>query len=173
MTWSWARGERYVTPSPLRKIQLNQQVRRRLKAWDAISRPFTPDSSKFVVLYAMQMQPEASVDVVRSFCFWGFYINNTSQGWDTRLFISNLDTQAGHGYDVFVLQTNTISVTSFTLPPSGIRGFSCQDLNSCGQSGWLYVQSNANIFGSTLFVINLIFGGGSFTAQSPLCEFFL
>src|SRR5215813_11914740 len=106
-----------------------------------------------------QNSPDAAVDVVRSFCFWGFYINNQSQGWETRLFVSNLDTQAGHSYDVFVLETGGVQIRSFNLAPSGIQGFTCQDLNSCGQAGWLYVQSNANIFGATLFVINNIFGG--------------
>jgi len=108
---------------------------------------------------------------IHSFCFWGLYIHNPSQGWESRLFISNLDTQAGHSYDVFVLATNTILQTSFSLGPSGIRGFDCVALNACGQAGWLYVQSDASVFGATLFVINNVFGGGAFTAQSPDCLF--
>ncbi len=116
---------------------------------------------------------ESIVSTVRSICFWGFYINNPSQGWETRLFVSNLDPGALHNFDAVILQTSTISVRSFSLPPNGIAGFTCADLNTCGQAGWLFVESDANFFGATLFIINNVFGGGAFTAQSPLCEFFL
>jgi len=108
---------------------------------------------------------------IHSFCFWGLYIHNLGQGWESRLFISNLDTQAGHSYDAFVLATNTVLQTSFALGPSGIQGFDCVALHACGQAGWLYVQSDASVFGATLFVINNVFGGGAFTAQSPDCLF--
>ena len=67
--------------------------------------------------------------------------------------------------------TNTVLIKSFSLGPNGIIGFGPVELNAVGQAGWLYVQSDANLFGATLFVINTIYGGGSFTAQTPLCEF--
>src|SRR5262249_33829531 len=106
-----------------------------------------------------------------SICLWGFYIDNPSQGWETRLFLSNLDREQAHTYEVFVLATNTVLTKSLSLGPSGIAGLTCSDLQTCGQAGWLYVQSNARIFGTTLFVINNSFGGGAFTAQSPDCRF--
>src|SRR5262249_1897582 len=98
-------------------------------------------------------------------------INNPSQGWESRLFLANLDIQQAHTYDVLVLATNTVLLKRLSLEPGGVTQLSCGDLNACGVTGWLQVNSDAPVFGATLFVINTIFGGGSFTAQPGNCTF--
>jgi hypothetical protein len=69
ITWGWLRGERYITPSPLRKVALNaaqrdaraqweQHAAGRTDAWAALKASTQP-----WVLYALQMQPEGNIDV--------------------------------------------------------------------------------------------------------------
>lgn len=69
ITLGWLRGERYITPSPLRKLALNaarntahQQWEAQAQAnwlrWENLLSEGTP-----WVLYAMQMQPESNLDV--------------------------------------------------------------------------------------------------------------
>jgi hypothetical protein len=109
----------------------------------------------------------------RSSCTWGLYIDDhqSGGGWESRLFLSNIDTQHAHTYEVFVLATNTVLTKSLSLGPNGIVELTCGDLQACGAAGWLYVQSDAPVLAATLFVINNVFGGGAFTAQSPVCTF--
>lgn len=69
---SWIFGERYNTPSPLKKIKSDFNVHCNRKIWDrdlAISSFSGIDWSK-TVLYPLQMQPEANIDV------WGYPYNN-------------------------------------------------------------------------------------------------
>jgi hypothetical protein len=54
-------GERYNTPSLACKLSLAQNVCRNLKRWHELER--TPDCAKRTILYAMQLQPEANIDV--------------------------------------------------------------------------------------------------------------
>ncbi|EBA13977.1 hypothetical protein [Roseobacter sp. CCS2] len=61
-TLGWLRGERYNTPSPARKLALGRQLKRNLAAWDKLAR--MPDASHDpIILYPLQMQPEANIDV--------------------------------------------------------------------------------------------------------------
>ena len=100
-------------------------------------------------------------------CIWGLYIDDHQSGgsWEARLVLANLDTQNAHNYDVSVLATDTVRLKSLSLEPSGIAQLTCSDLQACGAAGWLQINSDAPVFGATLFVINNQFGGGSFTAQ--------
>src|SRR5690349_4267472 len=86
-----------------------------------------------------------------------------------RLFLANIDTQQAHDYEVVVRATDRLCSKSVSVGPSGLAQFTCDDLQACGTAGWLYVQSDTPVFGATLFVINTTFGGGSFTAQPPVC----
>ena len=108
-----------------------------------------------------------------SSCMWGLFIDDHHSGgaWESRLFLSNIDTQQAHTYEVFVLATDTVHPKKLSLGPSGIRQLTCDDVQACDTAGWVYVQSDAPVFGATLFVINTVFGGGAFTAQTPVCTF--
>lgn len=60
-TLGWLRGERFNTPSPGRKMALQRMLKKNLEAWAALAR--MPNVSGPVVLYPLQMQPEANIDV--------------------------------------------------------------------------------------------------------------
>jgi YVTN family beta-propeller protein len=106
-----------------------------------------------------------------SSCAWGLYIDDHTTGgsWESRLFLANIDPQQAHTYEVVVLATDTVHRTSLRLGPNGIVQVTCDDVPACGAAGWLSVQSDASVFAATLFVLNNTFGGGRFTAQTPLC----
>ncbi len=58
------RGERFNTPSLARKIELSRGLKANLQAWRSLER--TPDQDSDagpVILYALQMQPEANIEV--------------------------------------------------------------------------------------------------------------
>lgn len=57
----WLMGERFNTPSPMRKWALQRKLRRNLRIWEAQAR--LPDVHGPVILYPLQMQPEANIDV--------------------------------------------------------------------------------------------------------------
>ena len=59
----WARllGERYNTPSLVRKYELQRQVKRNLARWRSLER--LPADPQVTLLYPMQLQPEANIDV--------------------------------------------------------------------------------------------------------------
>ena len=65
----WLAGERFITPSPARKMALNSEQQRQRQNWEeraARSRTARPDllkSGQPWVLYALQMQPEGNIDV--------------------------------------------------------------------------------------------------------------
>ncbi len=69
ITWGWLRGERYITPSPLRKLALNAAQEKARALWEAhaatqIGQWTELKTSKTPwVLYALQMQPEGNIDV--------------------------------------------------------------------------------------------------------------
>lgn len=64
-TLGWLRGERFNTPSPARKLALQRMLRANLKSWAALARmPVATGPEKGpVILYPLQMQPEANIDV--------------------------------------------------------------------------------------------------------------
>lgn len=61
VTMGWVRGERFNTPSPARKIALQLMLKQNLQAWAAQAR--MPEVKGPVILYPLQMQPEANIDV--------------------------------------------------------------------------------------------------------------
>jgi len=60
--WGYFRGEKYNTPNPISKFLLNRNINRFLDEWDRISLISLETSSRYV-LYPLQMQPEANLDV--------------------------------------------------------------------------------------------------------------
>jgi hypothetical protein len=68
ITWGWLRGERYLTPSPWRKFQLARQHARNFAMWESFARDRLDDElrDRLWVLYPLQMQPEATIEV------WGY-----------------------------------------------------------------------------------------------------
>ncbi|MCM8564553.1 capsular polysaccharide export protein, LipB/KpsS family [Thauera linaloolentis] len=56
-------GERYNTPSPLRKWVLDRQTRKHLSTWEQLVSTKAPPKGARFVLYPLQMQPEANIDV--------------------------------------------------------------------------------------------------------------
>lgn len=60
-TLGWLQGERFNTPSPARKIALQRRLRDNLAAWAGLAR--MPDMAGPMILYPLQMQPEANIDV--------------------------------------------------------------------------------------------------------------
>lgn len=60
--FGWLRGERFNTPSPACKAVLRKKLRENLAAWDKLA--LMPGAGKRpVILYPLQMQPEANIDV--------------------------------------------------------------------------------------------------------------
>ncbi len=59
----YLRGERFNTPAPWRKWQLERSVRRRLQQWPALAREPAANDDAPVLLYPLQLQPEANLDV--------------------------------------------------------------------------------------------------------------
>lgn len=64
----WLSGDHYSTPSPLAKLRRERAARKALRRWQSFARPQLPKEANEnkLVLYAMQMQPESSLEV------WGF-----------------------------------------------------------------------------------------------------
>jgi hypothetical protein len=63
MVLSWLEGERFVTPSPWRKLSLERQRRAALARIDALAAATPLATDGRFVLYPMQMQPETNIDV--------------------------------------------------------------------------------------------------------------
>jgi len=59
---SYYKGEKYNTPSPQVKYKLEHQKNKTIEAWEEIADREIA-KGKFSVLYPMQMQPEANIDV--------------------------------------------------------------------------------------------------------------
>jgi hypothetical protein len=65
ITLGWLAGERFVTPSPWRKIQLERARRTNVARWERCAHQALPTDliGCPLVLYAMQVQPESNIDV--------------------------------------------------------------------------------------------------------------
>ena len=65
ITAGWLQGERYITPSPIRKIQLEREHALQYADWETFAYQGLPDTvlSKPWVLYPLQMQPEANIEL--------------------------------------------------------------------------------------------------------------
>lgn len=59
----FAKGERYNTPNPVIKYQVEQTKTKNIAKWDAFAHMDINTDKLFVVLYPLQMQPEANIDV--------------------------------------------------------------------------------------------------------------
>ena len=66
-------GERYNTPSPFYKRKINAHYAQNVLKWEEFAVEPSEINSDFHVLYAMQMQPEANIDV------WGYPNNNQTE----------------------------------------------------------------------------------------------
>lgn len=59
--WGRLRGERYNTPALRRKLALARQLKSNLRQWQALQK--MPSPAARALLYPLQMQPEANIDV--------------------------------------------------------------------------------------------------------------
>lgn len=59
---AYYKGETYNTPSPIIKYCLGKELKNKINKWKEISTSII-DNKSFSVLYPMQMQPEANIDV--------------------------------------------------------------------------------------------------------------
>jgi hypothetical protein len=59
--WGHLRGERYNTPGLYRKLELQLELRKNLRAWRSLQK--LPAHPERALLYPFQMQPEANIDV--------------------------------------------------------------------------------------------------------------
>ncbi|RBP69258.1 hypothetical protein [Marinobacter nauticus] len=88
--WGYLRGERFNTPSPLRKWICDRKVKNNLYRWQRISKDIVPIPGKNYVLYPMQMQPEANLDV------WGKAYRDQTE------LISEIANSLPHGWTLLV-----------------------------------------------------------------------
>lgn len=74
LTVGYYLGEKYNTPSPIRKRAVQRDFAKRIREWEQLAVSSEElSNSDFYVLYALQMQPEANIDV------WGYPYNNQSE----------------------------------------------------------------------------------------------
>lgn len=73
LTLAYYFGERYNTPSPFMKKKVNSYFNKQIKEWENLAVGIDGLKEEFYVLYAMQMQPEANIDV------WGHPYNNQTK----------------------------------------------------------------------------------------------
>ena len=75
LTVSYYKGEHYDTPAPWVKRCIEQERKRNIARWNLLAEKQTGklDASGFKILYPLQMQPEANIDV------WGRKYNNQLQ----------------------------------------------------------------------------------------------
>ncbi|SDS43290.1 capsular polysaccharide export protein, LipB/KpsS family [Winogradskyella sediminis] len=62
-TYAYINGEKYNTPNPLIKYKLEKQKKKNRLNWDTNAVNKVIKSTKFKILYPLQMQPEANLDV--------------------------------------------------------------------------------------------------------------
>lgn len=60
---SFVSGDTFNTPNPKVKYQLEKQKKLNIQAWDAEAKTEIEKQDSFIVLYPLQMQPEANIDV--------------------------------------------------------------------------------------------------------------
>lgn len=137
------------------------------------------DPSAFVVIQARIGEDIANIDILINresapavfHCIWGLYLDDggTNAGeWDAYLTLSN-PNDAFHSFTISHFSQNRQVVNTITLAPNETAFFSCEVLGACNFSGGLLVSSEAPLFGGVLFLSNLSFGSGTFSAQTPVC----
>ncbi|MEJ1221497.1 hypothetical protein [Sediminicola sp. 1XM1-17] len=60
---SYAKGEKYNTPSPIVKYKIEKKKKRNIEVWDDSAKKLIDNCSSYKILYPLQMQPEANIDV--------------------------------------------------------------------------------------------------------------
>lgn len=70
LTKGYIMGERFNTPSPFIKRKVEQKKEQLIELWDNMALESISIDDRFKLLYPMQMQPEANIDV------WGYPYNN-------------------------------------------------------------------------------------------------
>jgi hypothetical protein len=70
LSWGYLIGERYNTPSPINKVLINRYYRKNIEVWEKNAKSIEELKDCFYLLYPMQMQPEANIDV------WGSPYND-------------------------------------------------------------------------------------------------
>ncbi|WP_157766049.1 capsular polysaccharide export protein, LipB/KpsS family [Aquimarina aggregata] len=60
---SYYKGDKYNIPNPFIKLNLEKEKKRNIEKWDLSSYSRVEKDSKFAILYPLQMQPEANLDV--------------------------------------------------------------------------------------------------------------
>ena len=68
--YGYFNGEKYNTPSPLQKYKAEKTKNRNIKIWNSTALKDIKEVNLFKVLYPLQMQPEANIDV------WGRKFRN-------------------------------------------------------------------------------------------------
>jgi len=65
ITTGWLMGERYITPSPFTKMKLERAHAQRCLVWESFAHARLPEAlqTKPWVLYPLQMQPEANIEL--------------------------------------------------------------------------------------------------------------
>ena len=65
ITVGWFMGERYITPSPFIKMRLERAHKKRCSNWEEFAHKKLPESlnERSWVLYPLQMQPEANIEL--------------------------------------------------------------------------------------------------------------
>ena len=72
--YAYINGERFNTPNPIVKYKIEKQKEMNITKWDAFAKDsIDKESNKFKILYPLQMQPEANIDV------WGKKYRNQSE----------------------------------------------------------------------------------------------
>jgi hypothetical protein len=61
--YAYFRGEKFNTPHPYLKFKIEQQKQKNIDIWDENAEMKIEENSFFKVLYPLQMQPEANIDV--------------------------------------------------------------------------------------------------------------
>ena len=63
LSFGYLLGEKYNTPSPIHKFRINKSYQNNIREWEKLASNVDAIKPGFNVLYAMQMQPEANIDV--------------------------------------------------------------------------------------------------------------
>ncbi|MFV8226341.1 hypothetical protein [Christiangramia aquimixticola] len=73
LTLGYYLGEKYNTPSPLKKRKINSYYQKQIHEWEKFAVGVEDLKDQFYILYPMQMQPEANIDV------WGYPNNDQAK----------------------------------------------------------------------------------------------
>jgi len=63
LTTAYFSGERFNTPHPIHKVGLQRELANNLRRWEKLAGQRAPRADRFTLLYPLQMQPEANIDV--------------------------------------------------------------------------------------------------------------